>query len=146
MKATRILICLMAVAAMLFTSCGKDDGGNGGNGGNGGGGGGGDDTTNVLAETTWQYYNENDPDFHGAVTYTVEIGSDYDISFTREIVYPGSDATVTVMSGTYTYGDNGGVALVCYPDDPTEYRMTFTVSGDEMVWHYGTKDVTLTKQ
>lgn len=142
MKATRILICLMAVAAMFFTSCGKDDGGNGGNGG----GGDNEITTDVLAGTTWQYYNENDPDFHAAVTYTVEIGYNYDITFTRIVVFPEQKSVVTVMTGTYSYGEDKIIALLHYENDDTEYRITFTVSGDQMVWHYNLKDIILTKQ
>lgn len=146
MKAKQLILCFVAMATMLFAGCTKDNNsGNNGSGNNGSG-------SNALAGTTWQLDNPHDEsfasygDYH--VIYTVAFGQNNTVTFTREISCEEFDYyQKPVMTGTYTYGNDGkGVALVCNEGETTEYRLTFSVSGNTMIWNFNLRDITLTKQ
>ena len=145
MKATKLILCFVAIATMFLVGCSKDDN-SGNNNGNGT-----SSANSALAGTTWQLDNPHDEafanygDYH--VIYTVAFGQNNEVTFTREITCEEFDYyQKPVMTGTYTYGNDGkGVALLYNEGETTEYRMTFTVSGNTMVWKFNLRDITLTK-
>ena len=145
MKATKLILCFVAMATMLLAGCTKDDNGGNNNGNSGSG-------SKALANTTWQLDNPHDEafanygDYH--VIYTVAFGQNNEVTFTREITCEEFNYyQKPVMTGTYTYGNDGkGVALVCNEGETTEYRMTFSVSGNTMIWNFNLRDLTLHKQ
>lgn len=139
MKTTKLILCFVAMATMLFAGCSKDN-----NGGNNNG------NSSALVGTTWQLDNPHDEayaisgDYH--VIYTVTCGQKNEISFTRDISCTDLNYSATyIMTGTYTYSNGKGVAMIHTEDDPTDYRITFTVSGNTMIWNFNLRDLTLTK-
>ena len=147
MKVTKLILCFVAMATILFAGCSKDDNGANNNGDNSG-----SSTNSTLKGTTWQLDNPHDEafanvgDYH--VIYTVAFGQNNEVTFTREISCEEIDYYLKpVMTGTYTYGNDGkGVALMYNEGETTEYRITFTVSGDTLVWNFNLRDITLHKQ
>lgn len=135
MKTRKLLLGIVAIAAMLLTACGKDD-----NGGNGGG-----SVSKPLANTTWQLNSPNDEAYYGAdVVYTVSFGSKDEITFTRKIT-TGEIVTNAVMVGTYTYSNGSGEAMIHNEGEDTDFRATFTVSDKTLVWKFNLREITLTK-
>lgn len=148
MKARKTVLCIMALATMFLLSCNKENNNNGGNDGNGGNGGNNDNVTSVVAGTTWELIILDDPDYHADVTHTLIFGQDEYLRYTREIDNEEEDYHYTsVMAGTYTFDDGSGVALMYLDDDPNhvEYRITFSVSGDELTWNFNLKHYVLYK-
>ena len=147
MKATKLILCFVVMATMLFVGCTKDDNGGNNNGGNNNG-----TTNSSLKGTTWQLDNPHDESFANygdyRVIYTVAFGQNNEVTFTREITCEEFDYyQKPVMTGTYTYGNDGkGVALLCNEGETTEFRITFSVSGDTMIWNFNLRDITLHKQ
>ena len=145
MKATKLILCFVAIATMFLVGCSKDDN-SGNNNGNGT-----SSANPALAGTTWQLDNPHDEGYANygdyRVIYTVTFGQNNEVTFTREISCAELDYYLKpVMTGTYTYGNDGkGVAMLCNEGETTEYRMTFTVSGNTMVWKFNLRDITLTK-
>ena len=142
MKTTKLIVCFVAMATMLFAGCSKDD--NGGSNNN-------SSTSNALKGTTWQLDNPHDEAYANygdyRVIYTVAFGQNNEATFTREISCEEFNYyQKPVMTGTYTYGNDGkGVALLYNEGETTEYRMTFTVSGDKLTWNFNLRDIILTK-
>jgi hypothetical protein len=142
MKTTKLFLGIVAIAAMLLVGCGKDN--NGGN--NNDGDNGATPSDIVLANTTWQLNSPNDETYHGDVIYTVAFGQNDDVTFTRDIKYEGYDEVQSVvMTGTYTYSNGSGVAMIHNIGETTDYRITFTVSGNTLIWNFSLRDITLTK-
>ena len=147
MKATKLILCFVAMATMLFVGCTKDD-----NGGNNNGNNNSSSTSSALKGTTWQLDNPHDEgfanygDYH--VIYTVAFGQNNEVTFTHEITCEEFDYYhKPVMTGTYTYGKDGkGVALLCNEGETTEYRVTFTVSSNKLTWNFNLREIILTKQ
>lgn len=149
MKTKKVILCFVALATMIFTAC--DNGGNKGNDDN-------DNKTNVanttkdnsasntLAGTTWQLSSPNDPTYHGDVIHTLTFGKGNEITYTRDFDFGDGNTSKDVMTGTYTFSDNKGVAMIHKEGETTDYRETFTVSGDELVWKFSLKEITLKKQ
>lgn len=129
MKTRKLLLGVVAIVTMLFTACGKDnDGGNG-------------SLTSAIAGTTWQLDNPSDDTYYGAhVIYTVVLGQNNDITFTRNI-----DGTDAVMEGTYTYTNGEGKAKVHNVGESTDFNFTFTINGNTMDFHFNLRTITLTK-
>ena len=132
-KVMKAIAAIMLMTAVVFTAgCTKDDGGS-------------------LKGTTWQLDNPHDEafaqvgDYH--VIYTVVFGQNDEVTFTREISCEEYDYyQKPVMTGTYTYNNGSGVAMIHNEGETTDYRITFTVSGDTMTWHWNLRDVILHKQ
>lgn len=147
MKISQLILCFVAMATMLFAGCTKDD-----NGGNNNGGNSGSSTNSALKGTTWQLDNPHDEDYAQLgdyhVIYTVAFGQNNEVTFTRDINCEELDFhQKPVMTGTYTYGNDGkGVAMIHNEGETTDFRITFTVSGDTLVWHFNLRDITLHKQ
>ena len=140
MKAKRLILCFVAMATMIFAGCTKDDNGGNDNGGNNNG-----TTSSALKGTTWQLNSPNDEVYHGDVIYTLVFGQDNEVTFTRDIDF-GSTTSTVVMEGTYTYSNGSGVAMIHNVGETTDFRITFTVSGNTLIWHFNLRDITLTKQ
>lgn len=95
-----------------------------------------------LANTVWRYDNPSDSYYYGAhVTLTVSFGATNQITFRQQV----NDATNT-MTGTYDFSSGSGTAYVkkTEGEDQNEYRISFTVSSNTMVWKLN-QDYTLTK-
>ena len=140
MKAKRLILCFVAMATMIFAGCTKDDNGGNDNGGNNNG-----TTSSAVKGTTWQLNSPNDEVYHGDVIYTLVFGQDNEVTFTRDIDF-GSTTSTVVMEGTYTYSNGSGVAMIHNVGETTDFRITFTVSGNTLIWHFNLRDITLTKQ
>ena len=130
------LISLLAVAAaalFLCVACGKTSPEKGGSG------------SSELKNTVWKLDNPSDDVYYGAhVIYTVTLGKTNEFSFNRNV-----DGTDYLMSGTYDYKGGKGTAYLYnkYGDDQTtEYRLTFSVSGNTLNLNYSLRTVVLTKQ
>ena len=50
------------------------------------------------------------------------------------------------LEGTYTYSNGSGVAMIHENGDTTDYRITFTVTGNTLVWRFNLRDIALIKQ
>ena len=137
MKTTKLILCFVAMATMLFVGCSKNDN-DGNNNGNGGSG------SSALAKTTWQLNSPDDEVYHGDVIYTLAFGQGNEVTFTRDMDFGSSSSTV-VMTGTYTYSDGSGVAMIHNEGEITDFRITFTVSGNKLTWHFNLRDIILTK-
>ena len=143
----KFLLGLMALLSMTvcFTACGddsKDDPQC-------------NDCDNTgLAGTIWQRTNESDDTYYGAkVIYTVTFDSPQKMSFNRNV-----DGTDNIMTGSFTYkngkGTMKGKTIVPvynpetedYENQEMDFQATFTISGDELTFHYSLRDVVLTKQ
>ena len=95
-----------------------------------------------LANTVWRYDNPSDDNYYGAhVIFTVSFGATNQITFLQQV----NDVTNT-MTGTYDFANGRGTAYVkkTQGEDQNEYHISFTVSGNTMVWTVG-HDYTLTK-
>ena len=132
------------MATMVFTAC--NNGGNNGKSDNKSESTSkGNSASNALAGTTWQLKSPNDPTYHGDVIHTLTFGKGNEITYTRDFDF-GTSKSKDVMTGTYTFSDNKGEANIHKEGETTEYRETFTVSGDELVWKFSLKEITLKKQ
>lgn len=132
MKAVAALMLMMAV--VFAAGCKKTDDSNNNNGGN-------TNTPGALANTSWQLNVENDEIYHTTVVYSVVFGPNDEIVFTRIINGVGTYQ----MSGTYTYTNGQGKAVMHNVGETVDYNFTFTVDGNTMVFHYNLRDITLTK-
>jgi len=126
MKTAKLILCFVAMSTMFLVGCKKD-------------------TSSSVSNTTWSLYVPNDPAyvFLADVTYTLDFGKS-DVTFTRKIDYGDSVTTVT-MVGTYTYNSGSGIAMIHEEGDTTDYRITFTVKDNTLVWHFNLRDIVLTK-
>ena len=132
MKAVAAIMLMMAV--VFAAGCKKTDDSNNNNGGN-------TNTSGVLANTSWQLNVENDETYHTTVVYSVVFGPNDEIVFTRIINGVGPYQ----MSGTYTYTNGQGKAVMHNVGETVDYNFSFTVDGNTMVFHYNLRDITLTK-
>jgi hypothetical protein len=132
MKAVAALMLMMAV--VFAAGCKKTDDSNNNNGGN-------TNTPGALANTSWQLNVENDETYHTTVVYSVVFGPNDEIVFTRIINGVGTYQ----MSGTYTYTNGQGKAVMHNVGETVDYNFSFTVDGNTMVFHYNLRDITLTK-
>ncbi|MBR3490844.1 MAG: hypothetical protein IKH44_00880 [Bacteroidales bacterium] len=132
MKAVAALMLMMAV--VFAAGCTKTDDSNNNNGGN-------TNTPGALANTSWQLNVENDETYHTTVVYSVVFGPNDEIVFTRIINGVGTYQ----MSGTYTYTNGQGKAVMHNVGETVDYNFSFTVDGNTMVFHYNLRDITLTK-
>ena len=132
MKAVAALMLMMAV--VFAAGCTKTDDSNNNNGGN-------TNTPGALANTSWQLNVENDETYHTTVVYSVVFGPNDEIFFTRIINGVGTYQ----MSGTYTYTNGQGKAVMHNVGETVDYNFSFTVDGNTMVFHYNLRDITLTK-
>ena len=138
MKAVAALMLMMAV--VFAAGCTKPDDPNNGGNNNGNSGSG----NSALANTTWQLNSPNDETYHGDVIYTLAFGQGNEVTFTRDMDF-GSTTSTAVMEGTYTYSNGSGVAMIHNVGETTDFRITFTVSGNTLIWHFNLRDITLTK-
>lgn len=133
MKKIITLFAVAVAALFLSVSCGKSSPDGGGSG------------SSELKNTVWILDNPKDDVYYGAhVIYTVTFGKTNEFSFNRNV-----DGTDYLMSGTYDYKAGKGTAYLYnkYGDDQTtEYRLTFSVSGNTMDLKYSLRTVVLTKQ
>ena len=127
MKTTKLILCFVALSTMFLVGCKKD-------------------TSSSISNTNWSLFVPEDPAYLylADVTYTLDFGKS-NVTFTRKLDY-GDVIDTYVMTGTYTYNNGSGVALIHEEDDTTEYRITFTVTGNTLVWRFNLRDITLTKQ
>lgn len=127
MKTTKLILCFVALSTMFLVGCKKD-------------------TSNSLSNTNWSLFVPDDPAslYLADVTYTLEFGKS-DVVFTRKYDYGDMVETYT-LEGTYTYSNGSGVAMIHENGDTTDYRITFTVTGNTLVWRFNLRDITLTKQ
>ena len=132
MKAVAALMLMMAV--VFAAGCTKTDDSNNNNGGN-------TNTPGALANTSWQLNVENDETYHTTVVYSVVFGPKDEIVFSRIINGVGTYQ----MSGTYTYTNGQGKAVMHNVGETVDYNFSFTVDGNTMVFHYNLRDITLTK-
>lgn len=132
MKAVAAVMLMMAV--VFAAGCKKTDDSNNNNGGN-------TNTPGALANTSWQLNVENDETYHTTVVYSVVFGPNDEIVFTRIINGVGTYQ----MSGTYTYTNGQGKAVMHNVGETVDYNFSFTVDGNTMVFHYNLRDITLTK-
>lgn len=132
MKAVAALMLMMTV--VFAAGCTKTDDSNNNNGGN-------TNTPGALANTSWQLNVENDETYHTTVVYSVVFGPNDEIVFTRIINGVGTYQ----MSGTYTYTNGQGKAVMHNVGETVDYNFSFTVDGNTMVFHYNLRDITLTK-
>ena len=134
-KTTKAVAALMLMMAVVFAAgCKKTDDSNNNNGGN-------TNTPGALANTSWQLNVENDETYHTTVVYSVVFGPNDEIVFTRIINGVGTYQ----MSGTYTYTNGQGKAVMHNVGETVDYNFSFTVDGNTMVFHYNLRDITLTK-
>lgn len=143
MKVTKLILCFVAMATMLFAGCTKDDNGGTNNGGGNNNGNGGSNTS-ALVGTTWQLNSPNDQTYHGDVIYTVSFGQGNEVTFTRDMDF-GTSTSSAVMEGTYTYNEGNGVAMIHNVGETTDYRITFTVSGNTLTWNFSLREIVLQK-
>ena len=108
---------------------------------NGGNNGGGNNTIGAFANTSWQLSVEDDDVYHTLVIYSIVFGPNDEIVFSRIITGVGTFQ----MTGTYTYTNGEGKAVMHNVGETVDYNFTFTVNGDTMVFHYNLRDITLTK-
>ena len=132
MKAVAAIMLMMAV--VFAAGCKKTDDSSNNNGGN-------TNTSGALANTSWQLNVENDETYHTTVVYSVVFGPNDEIVFTRIINGVGTYQ----MSGTYTYTNGQGKAVMHNVGETVDYNFSFTVDGNTMVFHYNLRDITLTK-
>ena len=132
MKAVAALMLMMAV--VFAAGCKKTDDSNNNNGGN-------TNTPGALANTSWQLNVEDDETYHTMVVYSVVFGPNDEIVFTRIIHGVGTYQ----MSGTYTYSNGQGKAVMHNVGETVDYNFSFTIDGNTMVFHYNLRDITLTK-
>ena len=132
MKAVAAVMLMMAV--VFAAGCKKTDDSNNNNGGN-------TNTPGALANTSWQLNVENDETYHTTVVYSIVFGPNDEIVFTRIINGVGTYQ----MSGTYTYTNGQGKAVMHNVGETVDYNFSFTVDGNTMVFHYNLRDITLTK-
>lgn len=127
MKTTKLILCFVALSTMFLVGCKKD-------------------TNSSLSNTNWSVFVPDDPAYFymADVTYKLEFGRN-DVTFTRKLDY-GDSIDTYVMTGTYTYNNGSGVAMIHEGDDTTEYRITFTVTGNTLVWRFSLRDITLIKE
>lgn len=126
MKTKKLIFCFVAIATMLLAGCGKD-------------------AKNELANTTWKLNSPNDLVYLGSdVVYTVAFGPNDEITYTREI-NNSIGLTTSVMLGTYTYANGSGIAMIHNQGETTDYRATFRVSDETLIWNINLRDITLTK-
>ncbi|MBO6025875.1 MAG: hypothetical protein J6P73_01360 [Bacteroidales bacterium] len=126
MKTKKFIFCFVAIATMLLAGCGKDP-------------------KNELVNTTWKLDSPNDVAYWGNdVVYTIVFGQNDDVTFTR-VINSALGVTTAIMEGTYTFANGSGIASVHNQGETTDYRITFQVSGDTLIWHYSLRDLTLTK-
>jgi hypothetical protein len=105
-----------------------------------------------LNGTTWRLDNPHDE--HYALTggdirviYTLTFGDGKTVTYTWEPMWEEEDYyDKFVMTGTYTYANGSGVAMIHFEGEDTDYRITFTVSGDTLTWHINARDLILHKQ
>ena len=140
-KMMKAVAALMLMTAVVFAAgCTKPDDPNNGGNNNGNSGSG----NSALANTTWQLNSPNDETYHGDVIYTLAFGQGNEVTFTRDMDF-GSTTSTAVMKGTYTYSNGSGVAMIHNVGETTDFRITFTVSGNTLIWHFNLRDITLTK-
>lgn len=145
-KVMKAIAAIMLMTAVVFAAgCNKPNDPNN-NGGNNGGSG-----SSTLAGTTWQFDNPHDEafahvgDYH--VIYTVAFGQNNEVTFTREISCEEYDYyQKPVMTGTYTYSNGSGVAMIHNEGETTDFRITFTVSGNTLAWNFNLREIILHKQ
>ena len=125
---------MLMMAVVFAAGCTKTDDSNNNNGGN-------TNTPGALANTSWQLNVENDETYHTTVVYSVVFGPNDEIVFTRIINGVGTYQ----MSGTYTYTNGQGKAVMHNVGETVDYNFSFTVDGNTMVFHYNLRDITLTK-
>lgn len=127
MKTTKLILCFVALSTMFLVGCKKD-------------------TSSSISNTNWSLFVPDDPAalYLADVTYTLEFGKS-DVVFTRKYDYGDMVETYT-LEGTYTYSNGSGVAMIHENGDTTDYRITFTVTGNTLVWRFNMRDITLTKQ
>ena len=125
---------MLMMAVVFAAGCKKTDDSNNNNGGN-------TNTPGALANTSWQLNVENDETYHTTVVYSVVFGPNDEIVFTRIINGVGTYQ----MSGTYTYTNGQGKAVMHNVGETVDYNFSFTVDGNTMVFHYNLRDITLTK-
>ena len=139
-KVMKAIAAIMLMTVAVFAAgCNKPNDPNN-NGGNNGGSG-----SSTLAGTTWTLNSPNDEVYHADVIYTLAFGQGNNVTFTRDIDY-GSTTTTAVMTGTYTYSNGSGVAMIHNEGETTDFRITFTVSGNTLTWHFNLRDIILHKQ
>lgn len=129
-KALAAIILMMTV--VIAAGCKKDPNNNGGDGNN---------NTGMFANTSWQLTVEDDEAYHTTVVYSIVFGPTDEIVFSRIIHGVGTYQ----MTGTYTYTNGQGKAVMHNVGESVDYNFTFTVDGDTMVFHYNLRDITLTK-
>ena len=127
---------MLMVAVVIAAGCKKTDNPN-----NGGNNGGGNNNTGAFANTSWQLSVEDDDTYHTSVIYSIVFGPNDEIVFSRIITGVGT----VQMTGTYTYTNGEGKAVMHNVGETVDYNFTFTVNGDTMVFHYNLRDITLTK-
>lgn len=127
MKTTKLILCFVALSTMFLVGCKKD-------------------TNNSLSNTRWSLFVPDDPAalYLADVTYTLDFGKS-DVVFTRKYDYGDMVETYT-LEGTYTYSNGSGVAMIHENGDTTDYRITFTVTGNTLVWRFNLRDIALIKQ
>ena len=128
-KAIAAVMLMMAV--VIAAGCTKDPNNNGG----------GNNTTGAFANTSWQLSVEDDDVYHTSVIYSIVFGPNDEIVFSRIITGVGT----VQMTGTYTYSNGQGKAVMHNVGETVDYNFTFTVNGNTMVFHYNLRDITLTK-
>ena len=127
MKTTKLILCFVALSTIFLVGCKKD-------------------TNNSLSNTRWSLFVPDDPAalYLADVTYTLDFGKS-DVVFTRKYDYGDMVETYT-LEGTYTYSNGSGVAMIHENGDTTDYRITFTVTGNTLVWRFNLRDIALIKQ
>lgn len=127
MKTTKLILCFVALSTMFLVGCKKD-------------------TSSSISNTNWSLFVPDDPAalYLADVTYTLDFGKS-DVVFTRKYDYGDMVETYT-LEGTYTYSNGSGVAMIHENGDTTDYRITFTVTGNTLVWRFNLRDIALIKQ
>lgn len=136
MKTTRFIMMFVAMAAMMFTSCGKDEENNTDNGDNA-----------EVSGTTWVGHQGNPQTDDSYATYILTFNSDNScaMSIAFYAASEGGNYATTHFSGTYTVRGNGGTLTMTDDIVGEEYNDTFTVDGDVLTLTHGRVTITMNK-
>lgn len=135
----KMMMTMVAVAAMLFVGCGKET----------------TETTETAANevavrgTTWVGTQGNPATDASYATYTLNLGGDNSCTLRIDFyaVSEGGHYATTDFTGTYTLnGNNGTMTLTDGLPDKATYNDTFTLNGNSLSLTHGRVTVSLEKQ
>ena len=140
MKATKLIMMFVAVAAMMFASCDKDSTEPSTPGGSA-------SSNAEVVGTTWVGYQGDPQTDDNYATYTLTFNSDNTcaMSIAFYAVSEGGNYATTHFAGTYTVSGNGGTLTMIDDILGEEYNDTYTIEGTVLTLTHKRVNIALTR-